>query len=187
LREEFKGLSKGFLVLWLVTLGILLSVIYYFLQRTEERDESKRERFPILRETEFGKRKLEYETFNRNVENREKSTLIAGTIILTASVLILVESLGRPLPRPLLVPTVLASPALYAVWLLFAYATAKRIDNICHRRMREIEGELGIRVHRYIQEEIKREKWYHYGRLGLWLLFFWVLLLFGIVILVLKL
>lgn len=182
-------MGKGFLVLWLATLGILVSVVYYFLQRAREkkRTEEEKAEFPVFKEAEFNRRKLEYETFNKNVANREKSTLIAGSIILTASVLILVEGLGRPLTRSLLLLTVLASLSLYAVWLLFAYATAKRIDDLCYDRMREIESELGMKVHRYIHERAKREKCYRYGRLALWLLFFWMLLLFGIVILLLKL
>jgi hypothetical protein len=180
-------LGKGFLVLWLFTLGILVSVIYYFLQRAREKEKRGKEKFPLLKEAEFSKRKLEYEALNKNVANREKSTLIVGTIILIASILILVESLGRSLPRQLLVPTVLASLSLYTVWLLFACATAKRINDICYDRMREIENELGIKVHSYIHERVNREKWYRYRSLALWLFFFWVLLLFGIVILLLKL
>lgn len=180
-------MSKVLLVLWLVTLGVLVSIVYYFLQGAKEEDKNRREEFPILGESELVRRRLEYQTLNKNVKSRETSTLIAGTIVLTASVLILVESFSRLLPRSLLVPTVLASLSLYAVWLLFAQATAKRIDDICYTRMREIENRLGIEVHRYIRKKIKGEKWYRLGRLGLWLFLFWILLIFGIVILVLKL
>jgi len=173
--------------LWLFTLGVLVSVLYYFLQRAKEEDKIRREEFPLLREREFERRRLEHQALNEGVKSRETSTLIAGSIVLTASVLILVEGLSRPLPRPLLVPTVLTSLSLYAVWLLFAQATAARIDNICYARMREIEGRLGMEIHRYIRDEIEREKWYRFGRQKLWLFLFWILLIFGTIILVLKL
>jgi Mn2+/Fe2+ NRAMP family transporter len=173
----------NFLALWLLTLGLLVSVIYYYIQRREHYEE-RGEKQSLLREPESSI--LEYETLNRNVQNRDRLTLVTGSIILAASFLILTEGLRLELRGVLLLSTVLASLALYSFWLLFAYATTRRIDSICYRRMHEIESRLGIRVHRHIYDRIRREPWYRYGRLAFWLVFFWVLLVLGIAILSLN-
>jgi hypothetical protein len=168
-----------FLFLFFITFGFLVSILYFVLQQTKK---SKTKDLP----TDKDKQELEYKTLNENVQSRGESTLVSGTIILTASVLVMVESLRNDLAGVLLVVAVLTSLALYAVWLL-AYSTTRRLDDFCLARMRELEEKLGINIHRLLYDEVQKRTWYRAGRLIQWMLFFWILLVFGLIILLLKL
>lgn len=172
-----------FLSLFFLALGVITSVLYYLLQGEGEEnvDKGQVNAEHLMPREDRDRLRLEYETLNENVQSRGHQTLVAGSIILAASVLIMVEGLNGSLHGWLLFMAVMASLALYGVWLM-AYSTTKRIDDICHRRMRQIESRLGIEVHGLLWERIRSRWWYRYGRSIYWQVFFWILLVLGLFI-----
>jgi hypothetical protein len=175
-------------VLLFLTVGMLVPLIYLWLKGREPTGkvpEGERYTYLFMTDSERLRLELEYNTLNRNVDSRGEQTLVTGTIILVASVLILIESLNGDLSFWLRFSTVFVSLALYAGWL-FAYATTRRLDDICCTRMREIESDLGIQVHLRLWKKIQGKSWYRFGRSIQWLVFFWILLFLGLIIVVFK-
>ena len=63
----------------------------------------------------------------------------------------------------------------------------RRLDDLSYERLRALEKELGIWVHRRLFDEIQGALRYRDGRLLQWLSFFWILLVFGLNILLIRL
>ena len=101
-----------------------------------------------------------------------------GSIILTASVLLMIEGLRIMVNNKLIIITVLSSLALYGSWLL-VFATTRRLDTISFRHMRRIEENLGISVHHGLFNRVQNRIWYRFGRLSYWLIIFYILLILG--------
>jgi hypothetical protein len=165
----------------LMVFGFLVVFLYCFLLIENVEKNNEKERFDVsfcpLGPNEH--RKLEYNTLNQNVNVRSNLTMIAGTIFVSSSAIILAESArvdGQV--KFLMVST---SLTLYALWLLCNYCTARKIDRICYARMRKIEESLGLEVHHYVKKNVEDKIWYDL-RQHVWLIFFLVLLVVGILI-----
>lgn len=186
---------RVFTVISIIIIGLLISVVYFFLQSTSNEDltaaveglvdENNGPRMPGYPERMH--LELEYETLNRNVEERGKQTLTTGSIVLAASFLVMGEAFSLSVKDILLLPIiVIISVLLFGSWLLF-YATTKRLDDICYERMRCIEAFYGTRVHRLLWDRARGAPWYQFGRLLTWQLPFWILIIFGVGILIVHL
>jgi len=166
----------------LMVFGFLVVFLYCFLliESVEKKDDEKeRSDLPFCPLGQNEHRKLEYNTLNENINVRSNLTMIAGTIFVSLSAIILAESAGVDGLVKLLM--VSASLVLYALWLLCGYGTTRKIDHICYARMRKIEESLGLEVHRYIKKNVEGKIWYGF-RQHVWLIFFLVLLVVGILI-----
>jgi len=94
-------LLRLFFVICYLVVGIGVSAAYAFFASEREEDR-RRAREGLVdekgvvrmsRETEDRNLDLEYQNLNKNVDERGNQTLLSGTIILAASVLIMLESL----------------------------------------------------------------------------------------------
>jgi hypothetical protein len=107
----------------------------------------------------------EYKVLNESVGRRENSLLVAGSIFVTASLLLLGQS-TQVSEGALRQSLVFTSWAVYSIWLYLFQLTAGRLTDRTFDRLRDIEGRLGIKVHRYLaskRDPVRRWVW-------LWLL-----------------
>jgi len=77
------------------------------------------------------------------------------------------------LPVAGFVPLLALIPVIFSYVL---YETTVRLDNLCFRRIHEIEKELGIKGHRYVYEAVSNTSWYRIRR-WTWPVFFWTLII----------
>jgi hypothetical protein len=113
-------LTSSLMPVFFILFGGFITVLYYALQFCSESE------FAYI-PTNSQDQELEYKILDDNVQNRGELTMISGSIILTASFLIMAESLNKEVTGLLLGATVLSSLFLYGIWLL-AYATTRRLD-----------------------------------------------------------
>jgi hypothetical protein len=92
---------------------------------------------------------LEYEVLNGTVGRRESSLLVAGSIFVTASLVLLGQS-TQVTEQSVREAIVFTSWAVYAIWLFLFQLTAVRVTDWTFGRLRDIERKLGIKVHRYL-------------------------------------
>jgi len=152
--------------------GLLLAVGYECLFCRDEKERCERESSPEYSEykksikesieknpdfTDFVLR--DYETMNREIQNRGTITEAVGAILITASFLILANVVGDKITSNVKYAMGIVSIALFVVWLFVLNYTTKKLDNMTFSRMRAIEQELGEKfgyrfgVHSHIKEE----------------------------------
>ena len=129
---------------------------------------------------------LKYEQINERVRSRENVTVVVGSIFVTASVLLLGSSVDlKQGTNPVLKDALLlASLALYAIWLLAFSLPANKLSSIELHQLRQMEksSNLGVNVHTYLWDEIRNKSWYKHLRRQIWLYPFWVLILAAVLI-----
>lgn len=96
----------------------------------------------------------EYRTLNKEIERRERSMIMMGSIFLPISLLILGQAttVGNLDVKFLLV---CASMALYSIWLFAVQGTSWWLDEITYARIRGLEEQLGIEVHCYVGRQVE--------------------------------
>jgi hypothetical protein len=177
----------------ILLIGILISILYviWIQQQSIEIESSTSWNY----ETLF---KLEYEQLSEGIRTRDNMTMVAGTILVATSTLILGACMQlvseNIIDLRMKILLISASLAIYTIWLIPLYATSSKLNNISYRHLEKMEeyeipeknGDWNkpkdMKVHRYINEQLKSAKWIHLRR-GSWLLFFWVLIAISIVIL----
>jgi hypothetical protein len=92
-------------------------------------------------------RKIEYETLNELIKTRESSTTVVGSILSSASFLIMTAAFG--LESNVRVIVILSAVSLEGIWLCY-YEMTKKIDGLCYDFLRKLEKSLGIDVHMYL-------------------------------------
>lgn len=123
----------------------------------------------------------DYETMNREIQNRGTITQAVGAILITASFLILGNVVGGKITSNVKYAMGIVSIALYVVWLFVLNYTTKKLDNMTFSRIRAIEGTLSdekrlnydFGIHSYIEDETKTTLWIKIRR-RFWV---WVLIL----------
>ena len=146
--------------------------------------------------------RLEYEQLSEGIRARDNASIIAGTILITASILLLgytvqlkYSYLGGSPNSLMETLMVLASLSIYIVWLLCFNLTSRMINNLGYRRLEKME-EIGCSedrhfdgvtcgIHHFYSKYIEGKWWRHVRRL-VWLFFFWVLVSVGIAILMIP-
>lgn len=124
----------------------------------------------------------EYETLNQIVQTRERSALLAGSIFISASLLIFARTATSLAGNPPIKLMAFASLGFYAIWLGFWY-TSHKLDEICYDHMRkQLERKLCIKVHTRIYEKVGCELWYQLRR-NIWYIFFVFLLTIWLILL----
>jgi len=114
------------------------------------------------------RRRLEYETLTEERRRRSETIIsIAGTVFVISSFAVLAQSafLTSEMAR---LSTALAALGLYSFWL-FVYAyTSAWLDAVISNKLCDLEEELGLVAHRYIQWRIHREfaKWIRLRQTG---------------------
>ena len=143
--------------------------------------------------------KLEYEQLNEHCRSRDNTTIVGGSILVAASILLLgscIQLVGEnKIEFRLKILTVFASLAIYVIWLLCFNLTSIKVSDLYYARLREMERhapapdtfvlrnseQFDMELHRYFREQVKGE-WWFYLRRTIWVLFLWVLAIVGMVI-----
>lgn len=183
---------------WIILVfGIVLSTLYLYwdrIQETKPADSSKKPNCkPDLvfgSEVEIDTFRLQYEQISASIHSRDNTTIVGGTIMITASVLLLTGILSASQEKEVLDPTlklafVLAALAIYSIWLMCFDLTSDRINNICYSILRQMEcaSESIVNVHSQVKEKVEQDKLYKFLRRNTWLALFWVLILLSVAIL----
>jgi len=117
----------------------------------------------------------DYETVNREIERRENINLLVGSILVTASILILGNTATKGIPK---FPYAITSIAIFILWLLVLQNTSKKLDAMLFVRTRAIEKALtqsygyDYGIHTYLQTKTKDKCgetiWWLRIRRGFW-------------------
>ena len=140
--------------------------------------------------------RMEYEQLSEGIRARDSTTIIAGTILITASILLLAttvelkfqENMNAQMERLM----ILASLSIYVIWLLCFNLTSQMVNNVGYRRLEKMEevgcseervfDDLTCGIHHFYRGQVGNTKWKHVRRL-VWLFFFWALVAMSIMIL----
>jgi hypothetical protein len=183
-----------FIILYLIG-GIIIYIIYSRLESVTEEDVKNARQgltdengqilaLEQLDQVEACNLNLEYETLNKNVDERGNQTLLSGSIILAASFLVMLGALSLGRANILLLPfVILISLLLYGYWLTL-FASTRKLDTISFIRMRAIEEIKHIRVHRLLNEVTQSKPLHQIARRLYMQVIFWILITFGIIILI---
>jgi hypothetical protein len=127
---------------------------------------------------DHGLRLLEYNTLNNEIERRERSLIMMGSIFLPVSFLLLGEATkaANSEARFLLVCT---SLALYSIWLFAVQLTSWWLDEIIYPRLRWLESHLGFEAHEFVRQRIQGSLRIHIRRHH-WVIFLVVLFIAAI-------
>lgn len=191
---------SDFLTFSFALFGIVVSLIYILIQWNQpspEKDTSLEEKLTeTLRfsNSESPVRKFvveDYRVINEEVARRDSITLLTGTILITASFLLLAARFS-PFMKGIQAIAALSSIGLYITWMFFLHETAKKLNTISFKRIRAIETAvqrsfgLDFGIHNYNTRETQGQ--------GVWWLrmrrrIFWyvILLLLSLVWLLLSL
>ena len=171
--------------------GILLALINECLTRRDrrkqdEREKSKEHREYLQRLGEVNDNHMDhilkdYETMNREIHNRSVITEAVGAILITASFLILANTVAYKVTLNSKYSMCIISMLLYVLWFFVLHNTTKELDNMMFSRIRAIEEALSdekklnydFGIHRYIRGETRNTHWIGIRR-RFWV---WVLLL----------
>jgi hypothetical protein len=163
-----------------LAVGVILAVTYFLLPNPPHADEAAR----VPRETDpkedYNRRKLEYETLNSDINARGEGAVLAGTIFVTASVLILAQATSGPIVTRIIL--CFASMTIYSIWLFGIYYTARRLDALTYSRLHEIEARLRIDAHAYVRRIADDTFWFRL-RSNIWAVILLALSFVGFLIL----
>ena len=126
----------------------------------------------------------EYRTLNEAIRSRGREHLLATSIMIPSSLLVVIfaitnrEQLGESVhlghqPVAAFIPLIALALVLIPYVL---YLTTKELDDLCFERIKEIEAYLGIKGHHWIYEKATRYWLFRLRRDYLWHIFFlmWV-------------
>jgi hypothetical protein len=123
---------------------------------------------------------IQYEQVSQRLRSREMSAAVAGSLFLTASVLLLCSSaiLAKGISSLFEYVLVFASVILYSIWLLGFNLPTNIVNNKDLYQLRQMEKETndGLTVHASLWENMKDATWSKYIRRQVWIFPFWVLI-----------
>jgi len=131
-------------------------VIYFLLPRPdyEKHAELPEKEHEVCKEQQWERNRLAYETLNADIRDRGEGTILSGTIFVTASILILVQSVSSGLVGGYWMRFAVAIGAIviYAAWLFGIQYTTQRIDKLTYARLHRLEEAMRIEAHNYVRK-----------------------------------
>lgn len=102
----------------------------------------------------------DYEISNREIERRENITLLIGSILITASILLLINAIPN-------VKWVFAAASIFTftLWLFLIHLMTKKLDDLSYSRVRTMEEALAkmagyeFGIHRYLLRKTNKTTW----------------------------
>jgi len=138
---EITCIAQQLFAVLLLLIGLVLVIVYIaLLPRKEEADESP----------SFGLElwEIEYKYLNKEIERKERSMIMMGSIIIPACFILMGQALQtRSFCSRLLI--VALSTGLYSTWLFTIQLTDRILGNKTYARLRGLEKQMGIHVHRF--------------------------------------
>lgn len=150
-----------------VILGVVYSIVIPMVDKEKLEIEDKlKEKIGKLEFKNCSKSVLlkDYEVTNKEIERRENITLVIGTIMVTASFLILSDSVSKAVIGTRFM-SAFASIILYLLWLSVIHYTTKKLDRMSYARIHAIEERLdkevnyGFGIHSFLYQETKKKYW----------------------------
>lgn len=184
--------------------GIFVSSYYFYHDRIKECETTEKERVkpttseekPRTPETPKWKEnpglfKLQYEQISEGIRSRDNITIVAGTILITGSLLLLGICIQLVSQNIVGIETkmlmIFSSLAIYVIWLICFNLTSKEMNNIGYSKLREMEKDAGhINIHTQQLNKVRGKKWWEYLRRKLWPWLLWVLIIVSIAILLIP-
>ena len=125
---------------------------------------------------------LQYEQLSEGLRSRDSMTILAGSILITASIVLLTQAFSRPtfLEK---VSIVAASLSIYIIWLIGFNLTTKKLNSMYFARLRSMEKNRSIKIHTRNIGEVRDTLWWRVFRQNIWLLLLWVLIFLSVSIL----
>ena len=157
----------------IIVLAVLVSIYYLHLE------ERKDVEMPLAESWKNPESfRLEYEQLSEGLRSRDSMTIIAGTILITASILLLattVELKSRSIiDSKIETLMILASVMIYSIWLICLNLTTKKLNNLYYERLRKMEEScigkkeekslenMKCGIHHFIRSQTECKWWYKY-------------------------
>jgi len=168
----------------IVIFGILISSYYLHEDRIEDSKPCKKKEQYTPKYNDKELFMLQFEQISAGIRSRDNISIVAGTIFITASLLLL-GSCAQPPDFISKLPIVFASLAIYALWLIGFNVTSKKVNDLDYSRLKEMErfSNCNINIHCHRLGKVKDENWFKYLRRKIWLWLLWVLIIVSIAIL----
>lgn len=123
--------------------------------------------------------KLVYEQISAGIRSRDNMTIVAGSIMITASLLLLgtLVQVQSTLDYEMRVSMIATIMAVYSIWFVCFNLTSGRLNRLQYEHLTNMEDAKHFRLHRLMREQVwdKKLKWFNYSRRPGWLYFFYVL------------
>ena len=168
----------------IVIIGILVSSYYLHEDRIEESKPCKKKEQYTPKYEDHELFMLQYEQISAGIRSRDNISIIAGTVLITASLLLLGSCAGLS-GFIIKLPIIFASLAIYTIWLIGFNVTTKKVNDLDYSRLKEMErfSNCNINIHSHRLEKVKDENWWKHLRRKIWLWLLWVLIIVSIAIL----
>jgi len=184
-NAESKPVIVGILV-W----AVIITIAFLHLEQREPESKANAEDKKSWDRDKFFL--LEYKEIRNGIRSRDRLTIIAGSIMVSASLVLLGTLVDTNFPEDLgmyrkflLVTAILA---LYSIWFICFNLTSGKVNSLQYERLRQMEEYKKLRMQRYMIEHtwLGNSKWFRYARRPVWLYFFYVLTVASISILLLS-
>ena len=176
-----------------LTWAIIVTIIFLHMEELKnEKEVSKNEKRRREQDEENWKKdtkffKLQYEQLNAKLRNRYNLNIVAGSILITASMILfgtLIElQFNQKIDFGIEVLMITVIVVIYSIWFICFHLTHRRLHHLELERLRKMEKIGNFRLHSYVLNQIRDEKWWNYGRRPFWLYFFYILTVGSIIIL----
>jgi len=130
---------------------------------------------------------LQYEELRAGIRSRDNMTIIAGSIMVSASLIllgILVQIQSNTYidfgMEALMTATIMS---IYSIWFVGFNLTSKKLDHMQYDRLVEMEEAKDFKLVRFMREKLEDKNWLKYVRRPVGLYFFYVLTTACIIIL----
>jgi hypothetical protein len=109
----------------------------------------KEEDLQVSTHEEKESRRIEYHTLNELVKTRENSTTVVGSILSSASFLILASAFSLTGQGRFI--TIMSAVFIEGIWICY-YEVARKLDDVSLDLLRKLERRLKMEVYVYLQE-----------------------------------
>ena len=166
-QVTLNNLKADFFSYWISVGGVFLAVIYMLNRNPEQSStipdlENKLKLAIIENNKNLEPFLKDYEITNNEIQRRENTTMLVGSFLITASLLLLANTAVNT-SLTTFAPFALTSIGLYTVWLFVLYDTGARLSSIAYTRIHTIEKVLGdhlkydFGVHRHLLQKTRKK------------------------------
>jgi hypothetical protein len=136
---------------YILLIGLFLFIISLILRSRKIKKDllKKEEDLQVSTHEEKESRRIEYHTLNELVKTRENSTTVVGSILSSASFLILASAFSLTGQGRFI--TIMSAVFIEGIWICY-YEVARKLDDVSLDLLRKLERRLKMEVYVYLQE-----------------------------------